>query len=191
MDAEVPHVVFDASVLFPFQTSHLLAFMAQSRVVRARWTRDIQREWVERSLEKYTGLRRESIEGRRDAMDRAMPDALVTGYQHRMHGMAFPDPDDRHVVAAALECGATMIVTRDKKHFNRQTLAPFALVPVDPDDLLCARLDDLPEIVQEVVDRARTALSKTKPDLDAYLDLLDKTGLNAFAARLRTSVPTP
>lgn len=190
MDGKVPHVVLDASVLFPFQTSHILAFMVQYRVVHGRWTRDIQREWVERSLEKYPGLDRKSIEARRDAMDRAMPDALVTGYRYRIAGIEFPDPDDRHVVAAALECGATMIVTRDKKHFNRQTLAPFGLVPIDPDDLLCARLDELPEVVEEVVDRARCPQQdKARPR--TYLDLLNKTGLSAFVARLRGNVPSP
>lgn len=84
-----------------------------------------------------------------------------------------------------------MIVTPNKKHFYRQTLAPFGLVPIDPDDLLCARLDELPEVVEEVVDRARVALNKTKPDLEAYLDLLNKTGLSAFVVRLPGNVPSP
>jgi hypothetical protein len=57
MGSEAPVVVYDASVLFPFQTAHLLTFMALRRLVRAHWSADIEREWVERSLEKYGAFR--------------------------------------------------------------------------------------------------------------------------------------
>jgi predicted nucleic acid-binding protein len=189
MGSEAPVVVYDASVLFPFQTAHLLTFMALRRLVRAHWSADIEREWVERSLEKYGALERRSIENRRDRMNDAIPDAKVSGYEHRIQGIAFPDPNDRHVVALALECGASLIVTGDKKHFNERSLTRYGLRRISPDDLLCWRLEDQPDFVVEVTDMARLALTKSRPGWEAYLDMLNKSGLPRFAAMLRRYVP--
>ena len=44
-------------------------------------------------------------------MDRAIPDALVTGHEDLIAGLTLPDPDDRHVLAAAIRCNASVIVT--------------------------------------------------------------------------------
>lgn len=183
----VPVVIYDASVLFPFHVAHLLTFLATNRLVHARWTRAIEREWVERSLEKLTGLERSSVERRRDLMSVAVPDALVSNYEHRTLGIEFPDPDDRHVVAAALECGASVIVTRDKKHFTAAALEPYGLRRVDPDDLLCDRLIDLPELTLDVVEQARRSLSRSQPDAASYLQIIDDAGLHGFAFQLKAA----
>jgi phosphoglycolate phosphatase-like HAD superfamily hydrolase len=194
MEHEAPAVVFDASVLFPFQVGHILTFMAQARLVRAHWSRDIEREWVERSLEKLDRLDRTSVEGRRDAMNRALPGALVTGYEHRVADIAFPDPDDRHVIAAALEAGALAIVSRDKRHFTDEALATFGLRRLDPDELLSDALSDFPEAALDATDRARRSLTMSRPNWDAYLGLLEEAGLRRFAGLLRgygTALPPP
>ncbi|MGW1741226.1 hypothetical protein ACWCPQ_20750 [Nocardia sp. NPDC001965] len=44
-------------------------------------------------------------------MNAAVPDSLVTGYEPLIEGLKLPDPDDRHVLAAAIKCHATMIIT--------------------------------------------------------------------------------
>ena len=183
----VPVAVYDASVLFPFHVAHLLTFMATRRLVHARWTRAIEEEWVERSLEKLAGLKRESVERRTDAMNRALPHALVSNYEHHIETIVFPDPDDRHVVAAALECKASVIVTRDKKHFTAGTLGPYGLRRMYPDDFLCDRLTDLPERVLDVVEQARLALGRSKPDAVSYIQIIDEAGLHGFAFQLKAT----
>jgi predicted nucleic acid-binding protein len=182
---EAVSVVYDANVLIPFHIAHLLLFVAQARLVRARWSADIQWEWVERSLEKFLGLSRESIERRRDAMNRAIPDAIVAGYEHRIGSIRFPDPDDRHVVAAALQCGAKIVVTLDKQHFNAKSLAPYGLTAVDPDALASDLHRRMPGLVVEAIDRARCALTRTKPEWAAYLRVLEDAGFAGLVRRLR------
>ncbi len=39
-------------------------------------------------------------------MDLAVPDCLVTGYEGLIENLNLPDPDDRHVLAAAIRCQA-------------------------------------------------------------------------------------
>ncbi|WP_052341069.1 PIN domain-containing protein [Salinarimonas rosea] len=188
MAAEVPVVVYDASVLFPFQTAHILTFTAQAGLVDAYWSADIEREWVERAIAKAAGSDRRSIEARRDAMNRALPGARAVGYESLVPTIAFADPDDRHVVAAAIACGARIIVTRDR-HFTAASLAPFALAAIDPDALLGCLLSCVPDLMLEVVDAARRALSRSRPSPEAYLEILAGAGLPSFAAALRAHRP--
>lgn len=94
---DVPVVILDANVLFPFHTGHMLAFMATNRVIRAHWTREIEREWIESVLEKYGEQERKGVESRRDAMNRALPDALIQEDTSLIPTIFFPDLDDRHV----------------------------------------------------------------------------------------------
>jgi hypothetical protein len=56
-------------------------------------------------------LSREQLERTRALMDAHVRDCLVTGFEHLIPVIDLPDPDDRHVVAAAVHCGASLIVT--------------------------------------------------------------------------------
>lgn len=47
--------------------------------------------------------------------NKAVPDCLVTGYEHLIDQLSLPDPNDRHVMAAAILCGAQEIVTTNLK----------------------------------------------------------------------------
>lgn len=49
----------------------------------------------------------------RELMVCAVRDCLVTGYEPLVAGLELPDPDDRHVLAAAIRARAQVIVTND------------------------------------------------------------------------------
>ena len=85
MDHDAP-VIYDANVLFPFRVGHILVFMASRRLVVAKWTTEIQREWLDNIAEKYP----DDLEGCRSrcrAMNKAVHDALVTNYEHLISGI--------------------------------------------------------------------------------------------------------
>ena len=52
-----------------------------------------------------------------DLMDAAVPDALVTEYEPLIDGLTLPDAKDWHVLAAAVGCSASVIVTFNEKDF--------------------------------------------------------------------------
>jgi hypothetical protein len=60
-------------------------------------------------------------------MDLAVPDCLVTGYQGLIAELTLPDPDDRHVLAAAVRCQAGVIVAYNLAHFPKGTLEPYGI----------------------------------------------------------------
>jgi hypothetical protein len=69
-------------------------------------------------------------------MDRAVPDCLVTGYEPLIEGLTLPDPNDRHILAAAIRCGAQIIVTLNLKDFPADVLDPYGVEAMHPDEFL-------------------------------------------------------
>lgn len=60
-------------------------------------------------------------------METALPTALVTGYEHLIASLDLPDRKDRHVLAAAIQCAATVIVTSNLKDFPIHALEVFRI----------------------------------------------------------------
>jgi hypothetical protein len=106
-------VFYDANVLYPAELRNLLMHLALVGVFRAKWSADVHEEWMSSLLANRPDLTRKKLERTRQLMDKAAPDALVTGYEHLIPGLVLPDPKDRHVLAAAIRGGA-------KRHRNLQ-----------------------------------------------------------------------
>jgi len=68
-------------------------------------------------------------------MTSAFPDAMVTGYEGLIRAMA-NDPKDRHVLAAAIRCGADAIVSDNVRHFPMESLSPYNLERLTADEFL-------------------------------------------------------
>ena len=74
-------------------------------------------------------------------MERAFPEALVTDHQGLIEVLELPDPDDRHVLAAALQTKAAVIVTENLRDFPVAVLARYDIEPVGLDDFIADILD--------------------------------------------------
>ena len=134
-------VIYDACVLYPANVRDFLMWIAVSGIVQAKWTNQIQDEWISALLEKRPDLQREQLERTRQMMERAIQDCLITDYDHRIDELALPDADDRHVLAAAIKADASTIVTFNLKHFPANQLNRHGIVAKHPDafvtDLAC------------------------------------------------------
>src|SRR4051812_9736061 len=107
--------VYDACVLFSaFLRDFLVRLAIHGRatgVMRAKWTGRIHREWINAVLAHFPGVRRSSLQRTRQLMDEHVVGARVRGYQRWEARLTLPDPNDRHVLAAAIACVAGVIVT--------------------------------------------------------------------------------
>src|SRR5450631_3346720 len=101
--------VYDANILYPAPLRDLFIRLAQTGLVRARWTDTIHDEWVRNVLKDNPGLSAERLARTRTLMNEAVRDCLVAGYEGLIDSMTLPDPDDRHVLAAAVRAGADVI----------------------------------------------------------------------------------
>lgn len=133
-------VIYDANVLYPMSLRDLLVRIGQTHLVRARWTEEIMSEWS-RALVKRRPDLETRIQGTVQLMNEAIGDALVTGHATLIPSLTLPDPDDRHVLAAAIRSGAQAIVTFNLAHFPRQALEPYDLEALHPDEFVADLID--------------------------------------------------
>lgn len=190
MASSPPIAVYDACVLYPFQLRNLLVQCAVDRLVEARWSDEIHDEWMRNLLAKEPRLTRTRLEATRDLMDRALPQARVTGYEARIPAITLPDPGDRHVVAAAAEAGASVVVTWNVRDFPAAELRRHGLRKLTPDGFLAELYDAMPDAVTASVENARQNLNISRVSKVAYLEALQRQGLKRFVlAMSRTPEP--
>lgn len=86
--------------------------------------------------------------------------------------MKLPDPDDRHVLAAAIHCKAQMIVTYNLKDFPKEILQLFEIEAQHPDVFLRHIIDLAPPHFLEAVKEIRGRLNNPLITPEAYLNRL-------------------
>ena len=96
-----------------------------------------------------------------------------------------PDPDDRHVLAAAICCEADVILTFNLKDFPEDALAPLGVEARHPDSFLAQQLEPSPDIVCAAAKLHRRSLNNPPLSVEAYLAALDRQGLPETVLRLR------
>jgi hypothetical protein len=180
-------VVYDACVLYPAPLRDLLMRLALTDLYRARWTNLIHDEWIRSVLRQRPDLRADDLERTRSLMNAHVRDCLITGFERLIPTVQLPDPDDRHVVAAAIHGGASLIVTFNVRDFPPGQLAPYGLATRHPDDFICELLEQYPARVCEAVARHRRALRNSPRTADEYLATLERQGLMRTVRLLRDS----
>lgn len=162
--------LLDANVLYPARLRDLLIRLALTKRFRARWTAQIHDEWTRNLLVNRKDLHVDQLERTRALMDQAVPDVLVTGYEGLILGLNLPDPDDRHVLAAAIHCNAGVIVTLNLRDFPAETLAAYGIEAQHPDTFIAHLADlSLPQVAA-VVRAARLSLRNPPVSVDELLD---------------------
>lgn len=177
--------VFDACVLYPFHLRNILVQVAVDRLVEARWTDAIHDEWVRHLAAATPAIPRERWQNIRRLMDEAVPTATVSGYQDHIRALDLPDPDDRHVVAAGIAAGASLILTWNLRDFPASELKKYGLRGQTPDDFLAELYDQVPDLTVGSLSNARRNLSKTRVSAMDFIEILNKQNLVQLAKRMR------
>ncbi len=178
-------VFYDANVLYPAELRNFLMHLAMTGMFRAKWSADVHEEWISNLLKRRPELTRERLERTRRLMDTAVPDVLVTGYEHFIPGLVLPDEKDRHVLAAAIRCGASVIVTFNLVDFPRESLREFGIEAQHPDEFIFNLFDLAPGLVIEAAENHRSSLKNPPKNVDEYLAMLEAQGLTQTTSALR------
>jgi hypothetical protein len=105
-------------------------------------------------------------------MDANVRDCLVTGYECLIPALVLPDPDDAHVLAAAVHGGANIIVTFNLKDFPAAILAPHGIEAQHPDEFITNLIGlNAPKVIQAVRGQ-RAGLRNPPRTADELLDIL-------------------
>lgn len=169
--------VYDACVLYPAPLRDFLMWLGLSGRFRARWSERIHDEWKRNLLKNRPDISSEQLDRTASLMDKAIPDGLVNGYEDLIEGLRLPDPDDRHILAAAIRCSASVIVTFNVKDFPDTALGPFGVEAQHPDEFIDNLFDLDQAAVVGAAQRQRARLVNPPLDIDRYLEVLLKQGL--------------
>jgi predicted nucleic acid-binding protein len=177
--------VYDASVLYPAPLRSLLMYLALTDLFRAKWTDAIHEEWMRNVQKDYPDIKREQVERTRNLMNAHVRDCLVTGFEELIDAVNLPDPDDRHVLAAAIRAGAGVIVTGNLKHFPKEELGKYGIEAQHPDDFVMHLIDLAPSVVCSAAKKQRESLKKPPLTVEQFLTSLERQGLAQTVAALR------
>ena len=112
----------------------------------------------------------------------------ISNYRPLVTDLELPDPDDRHVLAAAIAGRAAVIVTWNVKDFPAPGLLRYGVASQSPDDFLTDLHAAFPDALISSVKRARHNLRKTTPSVEAFLETLQQSGLKKFSDVLRRNI---
>lgn len=167
MTADFP-VVLDACVLIqaPLRDT-LLRLAEEPRLYAPRWSDEIIAETV-RNLESRIGLSAKKTAYLVDQLQKHFGDAWVNGHEPLIDLMT-NHPKDRHVLAAAVKCGATIIVTYNKRDFPLAALERWEIEVQGPSTFLKFQYDLNPSVVIDKLHAQAQNLGRTLPQQLAVL----------------------
>ncbi len=174
--------VLDACVLYPAPIRDLLLHLAVAHLYTPKWTSTIHAEWIRNLLLNRPDLRADQLAKTQAAMCAAFPAAEGGHFEPLIEGLALPDADDRHLLAAAIRCQADVIVTANLKDFPAAALRPYDVEAQHPDAfvanlidlnpkkavkaflLLVARLKNPPRTAHQILDNLRKVEMRSTAD---------------------------
>ncbi|MEU6563420.1 PIN domain-containing protein [Nocardia nova] len=179
-------VFLDTCVLFPAHLRDTLLRLAEADLIQPLWSADIMTE-----------LRRNLCTGRADddsaagkvdrlisTMNGFFSDALVEGYDDLI-GKMENHPKDRHVLAAALQSNADVLLTFNLNDFKVRPIGEGFPELSHPDGFLLDILDLAPGQVIRLLYRQVAEHKRPPKHIQGLLDVLERTGMPGFAAEVR------
>lgn len=180
-------VIYDAQALYPNTQRDLLIRVALEGLVQAKWTEEIVAEMLGARRRNHPDVPDERLERLRDLINDSIPDCLVTGYEELTETLKLPDPDDRHVLAAAIRAHAQVIVTQNNRDFPADYLAQFGIEAKSPDDFVLDQIGINAKIVFACVQQIADSRQRPPQTAAHVLTQLEASGMLRSVAALRSS----
>ncbi|MFB2880590.1 PIN domain-containing protein [Floridanema aerugineum] len=177
--------LYDACVLYPAPLRDFLVQLALTDLFRAKWTDQIHEEWIRNVLKNRQDLTIEQLTRTKELMNSYVRDCLVIDYEYLIESVELPDPDDRHVLAAAIKAGADVIVTFNLSDFPENILQKYDIEPQHPDEFISDLVDLKPGKIVAVAEICRQRLKNPPKSIDDYLETLLQQGLSISVSMLR------
>lgn len=164
-------VLLDANVLVDAQVRDLFCRFAEAQLIDVRWTEQILSE-TERALVNHLDLNPEDTKRLSDALRRAFPFAAITDYGYLTEALRLPDPDDRHVLAAAVHGECDLLVTANVRDFPDTAVADADVAVLSVDDALSLLASWHRNQVADVVAKQVASLRRPPVSMGGFIDRL-------------------
>ena len=154
--------LLDACVLVPDALRRILLNAAAEGLFTPLWSARIIGEWQHAAARRGPEAATRAAEAWL-AMQAAFPAATVPPAPEIEATLHLPDPDDCHVLAAAIAGRAEVVVTLNRADFPARVLGAHGIRRESPDSLLRLLWSTEPEPVARAVAAARVALPPATP----------------------------
>jgi predicted nucleic acid-binding protein len=165
----------------------VLLSLAHADLYTAKWTERIEQEWT-RALLNVRPDHAVGIAHAVDQMRAAVPDCLVSDYEPLVDALQLPDPNDHHVLAAAIRGNADAIVTFNTRHFPIRELAKFDVELQTPDQFVLNQIMLHPPKALSAIKRMRLRWNRPEMSASQMVALFEQRQLAATAAHLRDAL---
>ena len=172
--------LIDANVIVQGWTIDLLLCMAEDELFAPAWSERILSEACQ-AICRVRACPAESARKVTQVMCAAFPDATVCGWEAAEKRFELPDPDDRHVAAAALVGDCDTLVTFNTRDFPPSAMAPAGIEVLDPDTFAMRMAQTDADVVRDAVRRAVRGKRQPPRTMDQELAGLRRNGLVRFA----------
>ena len=179
--------LLDANVLFPFRVRDVLLTFAHMGLFRARFSDEILDEWT-RNLLRLKPHLEASVRAQEAAIRENFDECFVTGHRGLIEGLELPDPDDRHVLAAAIRCSAQVIVTENRRDFPAEVLDEYDIEVLGADDFLVNTYELFPSEAPRALAAVRARYWRDPMTASEFLLDLTKNGMPKLAALARRDI---
>ena len=169
--------VLDACIFYPAPLRDLFMQLSVSDLFQAKWTREIHAEWIYSLSKKRPDLKKENLEYIANLMDQHTRDCIVEDYQHIIPNLELPDPNDRHVLAAAIRSNSDTIVTLNLQDFPTKLIRKHDIVAKHPDDFILDLISINANAVYNAAKTHRLRLRNPPKNVDEYLATMKKQSL--------------
>ncbi|WP_299731247.1 RSP_2648 family PIN domain-containing protein [uncultured Tateyamaria sp.] len=142
-------ILIDACVLYPTVMREVVLGVARAGLFTPQWSPRILEEWARAAL-KLGPEGEAQARGEIAMLQAAWPSAEVRHPPELENRLWLPDPNDVHVLAAAVAGSSDAIMTVNAKDFPRNVLTEEGLHRVDPDSYLQGCVEANPDLVAPV-----------------------------------------
>ncbi len=169
-------VLIDACVLYPTVMREILLGVADAGLFTPLWSDRILEEWA-RAAARLGGEQRDVARGEILMLGVKWPGAAV-GYPLDLEEtLSLPDENDTHVLAAAIEGKADILLTQNTKDFPTRTLSGFGIIRRETDGFLTELFHESPLVVADVAQRVRQTAERLSGEPKEMRKLMKKARL--------------
>jgi predicted nucleic acid-binding protein len=177
----IPKVFLDANVLYSNTCRSLFIWLDTNGIVEISWSKEAWDEVFRNFAEKNDALTSTRFQSSMQKNAIGMfPRCMVSLPKFKRIGLR--DKDDEHILAAAIQAGASYLLSNDEVLLNEKLPAACKIKLMRPDEFLVSvAMKRAPKGVLSAAESHRKSLIKSKPTQQEYIKSLHKAGLVKFS----------
>jgi len=176
-------VLIDACVLYPTVMREVLLGVAQKGLFEPLWSARIMEEWARAAARLGDGFE-DVARGEIALLNARWPQAAVSYPAELEDRLYLPDPNDTHVLAAAISGKADVLLTMNLKDFPTRIVSENGVVRRDPDGILREMFQENQDVVGQVAEDVRQMAEQISGQPQDMRKLMKKARLPRLAKAL-------